>query len=101
MIIGHFNKENTGQETSVTNMKKVMVIGGGTDTTWPLRMRCIPSPLSTTSIEIDGTQLCGNWHYDEVESMMLNGVEYSIGTYGTSDGTAIGMAARGQRQRDR
>ena len=92
VIIGHFNKENTGQETSVTNMKKVMVIGGGTDNV------ASEDALYTVAFvdnqyQIEGTQLQGNWHFDEVESMILNGVEYSIGTYGTSDGTGIGMAA--------
>ena len=92
VIIGHFNKDNTGQETSVTNMKKIMVIGGGTDNV------ASEDALYTVAFvenqyKIEGTQLQGNWHFDEVESMILNGVEYSIGTYGTSDGTGIGMAS--------
>ena len=72
-------------------MKKVMVIGGGTGN------NAAEDALYTVEFidnqyQIDGTQQQGNWHYDEVESMILNGVEYSIGTYGISDGTAIGMA---------
>ena len=92
VIVGHFNKASTGQETSVTNMKKIMVIGGGTDNV------ASEDALYTVAFidnqyEIEGTQLQGNWHFDEVESMVLNDVEYSIGTYGTSDGTGIGMAS--------
>ena len=73
-------------------MKKIMVIGGGTDNV------ASEDALYTVAFidnqyEIEGTQLQGNWHFDEVESMVLNDVEYSIGTYGTSDGTGIGMAS--------
>ena len=92
VIIGHFNKENTGQETSVTNMKKVMVIGGGTDNV-ASEDALYTVAFVNNQYQVEGTQLQGNWHFDEVESMILNGVEYSIGTYGTSDGTGIGMAA--------
>lgn len=92
VIIGHFNKETAGQETSVTNMKKVMVIGGGTDSV------ASEDALYTISFvdnryQFEGTQMQGNWHFDEVESVIINDKEFSVGTYGNSDGTGIGMAS--------
>ncbi len=58
-----------------------MVIGGGTGN------NAAEDALYTVEFidnqyQIDGTQQQGNWHFDEVESLTLNGVEYSIGTYG-------------------
>ena len=90
VLIGHFNSDNASKETSPTNMKKIMVIGGGTND--------VAAEDALYSVYYDdleyafnSEQLQGGWNYGEVESLIINDTEYAVGIYGTNGGDGIGM----------
>lgn len=90
VVIGHFNSNNASKETSSTNMKKIMVIGGGTN-----KVAAEDALYSVYYDDLEyvfnSEQLQGNWNFDEVESMILNDTEYSVGLHGGNGGDGIGM----------
>ena len=90
VLIGHFNSNNVSKETSPTNMKKVMVIGGGTNDV-AAEDALYSIYYDDLEYAFDSEQLQGGWQFNEVESLVINDTEYSVGTYGTNGGDGIGM----------
>ena len=62
VVIGHFNSNNASKETSSTNMKKVMVIGGGTnDVAGEDALYSVY--YDDLEYAFDSEQLQGGWHF--------------------------------------
>ena len=91
VVIGHFNSQNAAKETSSTNMKKIMVIGGGTNDV-AAEDALYSVYYDDLEYAFDSEQLQGGWNFAEVESMIINDTEYPVGIYGTNGGDGIGLA---------